>query len=341
MTKRILVVYRWATLGGVERILLNRARAFARASSDVQLDVYFIEDAGGVDHFSSAIRDAKLQRWIRVVPSCNGEKYDLVVSVDTPEILELVRVDQKVAFECHTAYVENRRYLNKVRQRATAIAAPSPAFVDEIRVEYGDFEGRLCLVRNFVCVPETISAVRLPQWAMCPVVHLGRMDALKNVTELLDGVRLFRKRYGDRLNVVLVGPASDEVDVAREVGLRDLSDRTIVLPAIGFGMTCSLLAGLAERQAIFTSCSKAESFGLSAAEAIAMGLPVLLSNLAAHRELVAGKSEHLYRLGDVSDWVDKLAGLMRERAVVSKLDNGFDEHNFLSDWASFVRQASA
>ena len=328
-------------MGGVERILLNRAQALARVKSDLQLDVYFIHDSGAAGQFNRVIQDSNLQQWVRIVASCCSETYDLVVSIDTPEILQLVSADQRVAFECHTAYVENRRYLKEVRRRATAIAAPSPIFVNEIRAEYGDFDGRLCLVRNFVCLPNNIEPICFPRWAKCPVVHLGRMDKLKNVTELLDGALSFRERYGDRLILVLVGPTSTEIDIISEIESRKLSDRAIVLPAIGFDKTWSLLAGLAERQAIFTSCSRGELFGLSAAEAIVMRIPVLLSDVAAHRDLVGNKVEHLYRLGDASEWADKLARLMGERAVVGKLESGLIEHNFISEWAHFVRMGTA
>ena len=41
---RILMVYKFATFGGVERILLNRACMFKKHNMNYKLLVYFIED---------------------------------------------------------------------------------------------------------------------------------------------------------------------------------------------------------------------------------------------------------------------------------------------------------
>lgn len=39
--KRVLSVYKWATMGGVERVLLNRAHAIQEADLNIQYDVFF------------------------------------------------------------------------------------------------------------------------------------------------------------------------------------------------------------------------------------------------------------------------------------------------------------
>jgi hypothetical protein len=41
MNDRTIFVYCWATMGGVERVLLNRAEAFKILGSDFCFDVHF------------------------------------------------------------------------------------------------------------------------------------------------------------------------------------------------------------------------------------------------------------------------------------------------------------
>ena len=38
---RLLYFYKWCTLGGVERILINRAMVFKDRNIDVKMDIYF------------------------------------------------------------------------------------------------------------------------------------------------------------------------------------------------------------------------------------------------------------------------------------------------------------
>lgn len=48
MKIRVCFIYPWATFGGVERVLLNRALAFKRHLPEIMVDFYFLRDAGGL-----------------------------------------------------------------------------------------------------------------------------------------------------------------------------------------------------------------------------------------------------------------------------------------------------
>lgn len=344
MQKRVLFAYKWATMGGVERVLLNRAQVFQETRSDFIFDVYFLHDSGGRAAFQRHIDDCGLGRTVRVVDRLDEELYDLLVSIDTPELFQLISDRRPIAIECHTGYAQNRDYLNSIPASVTAVAVPSEGFFSSIMAEKGDLGGRLSLLRNFVCAPAGIDSVDLPDWSKQPVVYLGRMDKLKNVTEALEGARIFRERFGDRIVLVLVGPRSTEVDIIREIGSRGLLDCTMLLPAVEFGGIWSLLAGLAKKNAILTSCSTAESFGLSVAEALSVGLPVLVSNIEAHRLLVSDSSEYLYQLGDPADWALALARLMNRECDIQESSQRFKDvfgsEAFLKDWDRFFTKAT-
>ena len=92
---------------------------------------------------------------------------------------------------------------------------------------------------------------------------------------------------------------------------------------------------------IFVSCSKGESFGLSAAEAMTAGLPVILSDIPAHRALVADRERFLYRLGDVPQLAAKMAAAIDRydglAAECLELSREFSEQTFLADWEQIAR----
>jgi len=84
------------------------------------------------------------------------------------------------------------------------------------------------------------------------------------------------------------------------------------------------------------SSSKGESFGLSAAEAMTAGLPVILSDIPPHAALVGHRSRFLYPLGDVRELARKMAAATEQyddmAAECLELSREFSEEAFLADW---------
>ena len=93
---------------------------------------------------------------------------------------------------------------------------------------------------------------------------------------------------------------------------------------------------LRQKKAVFVSCSKGESFGLSAAEAMTAGLPVILSAIPPHAVLVSNRQHFLYQLGDVKELAMKMAAVSERydemAAECVELSREFSERAFLSDW---------
>ncbi|KAJ8743062.1 glycosyltransferase [Aeromonas veronii] len=84
-----------------------------------------------------------------------------------------------------------------------------------------------------------------------------------------------------------------------------------------------------------------ESFGLSAAEAICMGIPVVLSDIDAHKELVGDYSdEFTYNLGDSTDLSLKLASVadnyIQAYEKMLLLRNTFSSDKFMLDWQEIM-----
>ncbi len=71
---------------------------------------------------------------------------------------------------------------------------------------------------------------------------------------------------------------------------------------------------------IFVSTSLTEGFGLSAAEAMAMGVPVVISDVGGHKELISAESGFCVRARDLNGFTDKIGYLLSHES--SRKDMG-------------------
>jgi glycosyltransferase involved in cell wall biosynthesis len=91
---------------------------------------------------------------------------------------------------------------------------------------------------------------------------------------------------------------------------------------------------------LFLSSSRGESFGLSAAEFISAGVPVLLSDITPHRELVNDDEQFLYPLGDIQAAREKILRLLDGWEEASKSMEAYGQkfrgEAFLAGWQRFL-----
>lgn len=289
MNKKIRFFYPWATLGGVERVLINRARVLLSKSNEYKICFHFLHDSGGLKAFSNTLAryglDVQVDFGFGIV-----NDYDVNFIIDCPDVLDLFESKGWPYFiECHTAYLENQSYLSKRRSSCMGVVVPGRDFGEQIRVRYQIPEEHIHIFENFVPwdLEEDHSSWQcLPRWSRTPLCFLGRMDKLKNPGFYLDLLTDLEARYPERFMGVMCGPRSPEVDIRKEIVQRKMLGRVLVLPSIPFYSVSPFFHALKSTSGIFVSPSQGESFGLSAAEAICAGLPVLLSKIDAHEKLV-------------------------------------------------------
>lgn len=339
MHAKIAYVYQWATFGGVERVLINRAEAFRQYRIPVKLFIYFYADAGGLTALKTYIKRHKLDEFIEVVHEFHPNQYDIVFSIDTPQLLtEHYDLTNRVIFECHTPYINNRQYLLTLPPTLRALVVPSKTFRDRISSEAPSFSDKLFVLRNFVPwdIHQENTELELPKWARRPIVYLGRVDILKNVIELLDGFVYFQKNYGNDLILVIAGPVSPDVNLEQELKMRGLTGRSVWIPPIGFDQVPRFLNAMRKKSAVFVSCSRGESFGLSVAEAISITLPVLISDIPEHLKLVCNDPDCIYRLGNPESLAHNLFVLINKYEEKSKAmveyRKKFSAYSFIEDW---------
>ena len=347
MQTRVCFIYPWATFGGVERVLLNRALAFKDYLPEVKADFYFLHDAGGLAPLAAALSQYELNETAKIVYSIT-QNYDLVFLIDCPQAIDLcTKRSQRFVVECHTSYSENRSYLHNLPSICERVITPSPIFSRLIRDELNNFSGKISELRNFVPwdIPSKKSPADscLPHWSRKLVMFFGRLDHLKDPLSVLDAFQMLDRRRKDEFMLLFCGPRSSEIDLDKEILRRSLDGLTVVLPPIPFSVTEYLLDSVSRSGGVFVSTSKGESFGLSAAEAISSLIPVVLSDIEAHVDLVSGyEAIFTYPLGDIKKLSARIEAVFDNysdaRAAVAVARNSFSASSFVEDWRCLVNE---
>lgn len=341
MPSKVCFVYQWATYGGVERVFLNRALAFESIAVDVDIDVYYGADGGGLGAFLKAIETLKIGHRIRVVERFEPELYEAVFVIDSPGMLpkELPETT-KWLVECHTPYAANRTYLDELPPGVVEIIVPSVTFATLLSRERPHLAGRMRVLHNCVAPSGNDNSPRLPAWRRTPLLYFGRLDDLKNPAGFLDLVcELERREPGGFFGVVL-GPEVPGYDFDARVERAGLRGTVVRMPPLQFLRTQTFLRAWQKISGVMISPSNGESFGLAAAESITAGVPVLLSNLPEHAELVDGDMRYLYDPRDVVAGADKVQRLIADYGDHSQRmlerAKAFGSEAFVSDWRALM-----
>ncbi|MEX5715299.1 hypothetical protein IC615_13350 [Serratia ureilytica] len=221
MLRKIAFIYPWATHGGVEKVMLTRARLLNDIGT-YQIDLLLL---------MIPVRRRRSPPHSRTVKCrCQNHQLRLFINaklqphfcIDFPAALTFCHTHKLKYFaECHTAYKENRAYLNKIPDSCSAILCPSAFFMKQLEPELHKSACPLLLLRNFVpwdhVSQEPHAIPSLPTWSRRPILFLGRMDKLKNLTELLDAFVILKERHAEKYMLVLCGPQSSEINTNAEL----------------------------------------------------------------------------------------------------------------------------
>jgi glycosyltransferase involved in cell wall biosynthesis len=338
MANKICFAYYWATSGGVERVFLNRAEALLRRYPDLEIELYFYDDCGGIGLIERYSKARNLGDRLRVVRKFDPSRYEFVYVVDTPQLLaDYPQVIDKLIMECHTPYAENRTYLRQWQDQLKTLIVPSSGFVHVVEGECPGLRGKVKVIRNFVPhLPPMELPLSLPAWRAPLFLYFARIDELKNFSEFVEGISSARLYFQREPLGIAFGQMLPGYPVREEIEKNQVRGSVVVLPPVPFETSHLLMHMLRQKKAVFVSCSKGESFGLSAAEAMTAGLPVILSDIPPHAALVANRSQFLYPLGDVRKLAMKMAEVTEHYDELAsecmELSREFSEEAFLSDW---------
>ncbi len=139
------------------------------------------------------------------------------------------------------------------------------------------------------------------------IVNVGAFIPRKNHALLLQALSLLKNRY-PALHVCIAGADGDERGVLEDAArAQGLSERVHLFVELDQFQVALLLS----KATLCVQTSLAESFPLAVLEAGASGIPVAVSDIPGHRELVCnGRTGRLFPLGDPSACANAIAAIL-------------------------------
>ncbi|HEY3875293.1 MAG TPA: glycosyltransferase, partial [Candidatus Kapabacteria bacterium] len=152
------------------------------------------------------------------------------------------------------------------------------------------------------------------------LVHTSNFREVKRVTDTIRALKIILDR-GIKAKLLLIGDGPDRGEcqaLARELGIWQQTR---------FLGKQSELASVLSASDVFLIPSGNESFGLSALEAMACGIPVVSSNVGGLPELnIDGVTGFVVGVGDIETLADRTADLLTNKALREKLAKGAYTH---------------
>jgi glycosyltransferase involved in cell wall biosynthesis len=321
---KVLFVYKYLTLGGVEAVL--RARLDGLAASGIEAHAWFFHDYGGRSIFRG--REDRLH--VGPVEEClrfaRRERFDLLSSIDSEEVLPGfagASGGPRLIMECHSTYLANIEYLRGLAAyRPAAVFSPSEGHARLVRERVGEgVPVRVVpnpLRREFVAEPPPFPAP--PPWPV--VAWIGRLDDHKNWRGLVEIAGLLGRR-GVEHEAWIIGKAPDpEVPARLLAAAREARAlrRLRWFGALPYGRIPLFLDAVRDSGGAVISTSRGESFGLTIAEAMARRCAVAAPDQSPFPELVEpGKTGALFTPGDAASAVHRLQELLADATLRADL----------------------
>jgi glycosyltransferase involved in cell wall biosynthesis len=339
----VLIIYQFCSFGGVERAVLNRAKTFKKFDQNVHISIGYLHDLGALKSFQAYIHanqmDDRLSAFLipeNEFPAPN--RYDYVFNIDTPQVFEHTRSANNMFVECHTPTFKNRQYLKNLPGNVRGLIVPSEAFKQILLGEFQHLPPIFVLpnpvTEDFFDISVSASD-RI--YSATPLAYLARVDdELKNFSEAANIFELFAR--DEDVMFAVVGRGAE--NVLDNLENKKIIGKSMLRSQIAFDAVPAFIRMIKNHKGMFISPSKGESFGLSAAEFMSAGVPVLLSDIGPHRELVNDDENFIYPLGDILSAKKKIVRILDQwddasKAIVS-YGQKFNGASFISAWQAIT-----
>lgn len=143
------------------------------------------------------------------------------------------------------------------------------------------------------------------------IVALGRIIGIKGLTQLPSAIA----QLPNDVWAVIAGPDERDGTVARlraEADRHGVTRRIVVRPE---GIWAEEKRALLADASVFCLPSEAESFGVGAAEAAILGIPVVASDSCGVVEWLSSRASATFRYGDIQALVEALRAMLKPRVA--------------------------
>ncbi|MEV0618815.1 glycosyltransferase family 4 protein [Nonomuraea sp. NPDC050404] len=323
---KVLFCYRYGVIGGVSTQLLNRYTHF---SAEYDIGVLYESDHGMVAHFPPGVARVTATDEAREDAIRQADP-DVVVVIDSPGFLsawQRAGSPGSLILEVHTT-TANLSYLGELAVVPDHIVTVS----EYMRAKLGALGlSPISVVPN--CLDQRWYADTVPPALdSTPVAWIGKLDGHKRwraAADLLDQVATTTPGVTPLLVGGYTAPESEVAALTTKLASSPALGSARWLPRVDYDLMPALYSAIAANGGLTVSTTTDESFGMSVAEALVRGCPVIAPAVGALPEILP--EEALYPPGD---W-PAAAGLAR-RALT---DSGF--RTALMSTAQLVRERTA
>ena len=323
---KILFIYKYLTLGGVETVL--RARLEALHGMGISASAWFLGDYGGRNIFSGLENDIYIGHDALSLDDLSA--YDVISSVDTEEIiprLQGLSPSTRVIFEAHSPYLENLEYLRSRdfrRLNVLRVLVPSQ-YQKHVVMRFGISGDRVGVVPNLLGRQFFFGSQEFPLTQKPIILWVGRLDHLKNWKGFLD---LVAELSSSKIKAValMVGTSNNPIQIASEVfqaiRKRSISGEIRWFSTIPYQVMVNLYDLVARSQGVVVSTSRNESFGLSIAESMSRGCPVVVPSIGSFDDFIVDTvSGCVYQNGSLRQLKQQVSTLLENDEVRGKISS--------------------
>jgi len=311
---RVLFVYKYLTLGGVEVVLRARLDGLPRLGIDAQ--AWFLQQGEGWGIFDGLEGRVHVGGITALRQFLEASPQHIVSTIDTPEVLPLLAQAHagKVIVEAHTPYLENLEYLRRLdAQRVSAFWAPSDFQRGLVQHRLGG-GGGVRVVPN--ALREAFARELRPFVPSPPqpiVAWVGRLDDLKNWRGFLEIARRIG-RLDSGVEFWIAGDSPDRHEPERLLRAAGaiVAEKLFWYRSLPHATLPRWFDAVRDSGGLVLSTSRRESFGMAIAEAMARGCPVAAPAHGPFLELMEdGVSGALYRAGSTAAGAAAARDLLR------------------------------
>jgi glycogen(starch) synthase len=225
--------------------------------------------------------------------------------------LENARPDAKVYMTEHSSFLdrvleqpEARARYEEVLERADGFFVVGEPLHDQIAAAFPHLAGKLEYIANPIDFdgPRAAAPVALDRW-----LSVAGMTERKRIDYLLEAFRRCREAFPG-LTLTLAGDGKQRAEMealAKELGLADAVE---FLGSVSPDEVPALMAA----HDLFVHTSRYETFGVVVVEAVAAGLPVLVSRCGGSDQVLQGIETEAGQMYDVDDDPDVFVAAYRE-----------------------------
>ncbi|MFD9607243.1 glycosyltransferase family 4 protein [Streptomyces sp. NBC_01224] len=216
--------------------------------------------------------------------------------------LRLAQPDARIVVTEHVTFLKKifaqpaaRALYRDVLVRADAFLCVSTYLRDQVATEFPDLAHKLQVVPNVIDFdafsPGCEYSPSLLKW-----LYVGRLIKHKGVRELLEAFALVAEKE-PLATLTMVGSGALEEELLTRAQELEIADRFRILPPVA----PDEVNGLMHQHDLLVHASKVETFGMTIVEAVAAGLPVLVTRSFGPEETLSGIESEAGALMEVSD----------------------------------------